>query len=231
VEALLFRVASESCVRVRLIRLVLPMALGSLGCPQLSSDDFSIEPRQQMDGSTPALDDRDAGLLDPAEDCAPLDACGGACVDAKSDPLHCGDCDVVIAADQICSDGRSVSAATGCGMRSLCGRGCVDIKANPLHCGACGAACKRGARCMMSRCQCPVGTKDCGSECRECCADADCPMAGVCVEGACELVCAAPSVACGDRCANLDTDANNCGRCGNNCGLMVVCTGGVCHAP
>jgi hypothetical protein len=227
-ETLVFRGANELLLRA----LTLLLALGSLGCPQLSSDDFSTERRPGVDASSPPLGHGpDASpFMRDAADCAPLAVCEGACVDVQSDALHCGDCDGVIGTDQICSDGRSVSAATGCGMRSLCGRGCVDIKANPLHCGACGVACKLGARCMMSRCQCPPGTKDCGSECRQCCLDADCPMDRACLDGRCELVCTAPSVACGARCATLSTDPMHCGRCGNNCGPTGICTGGACSA-
>lgn len=41
------------------------------------------------------------------------------------------------------------------------------------------------------------------------------------------LVCTAPEIACGDTCTDPDTDANNCGRCGNVC-ASGICSVGMC---
>ena len=43
--------------------------------------------------------------------------------------------------------------------------------------------------------------------------------------------CAAGAVRCGAACVNLQTDAQNCGGCGNRCGGGVACEGGACQPP
>ncbi|HEU4533391.1 MAG TPA: hypothetical protein VFS00_04705, partial [Polyangiaceae bacterium] len=40
--------------------------------------------------------------------------------------------------------------------------------------------------------------------------------------------CVAPEVECGDRCADLATDAENCGACGYACGAGAACAAGAC---
>jgi hypothetical protein len=42
-------------------------------------------------------------------------------------------------------------------------------------------------------------------------------------------VCGVGTVRCGDRCADLSTDAANCGRCGVACAPGVACFGGFCE--
>jgi hypothetical protein len=204
---------------------VFPVACLHMACPQTLADDFFTPPG---DASPPPAD-ASPGL--DAEACAPFDACGGRCVDLASDALHCGACNQAIGEDQLCSQGNPVAASTGCGPRRLCARGCVDPNNSPFHCGACEVACKLGERCMMGRCQCPAGTRDCGDTCRQCCSDADCPMEKTCSAGVCELICSAPLVACMDRCADLQTEPKHCGRCGNDCGPMGTCMDGTCSRP
>jgi hypothetical protein len=152
-----------------------------LGCPQHLTDDFSTT-RTSPDAA-PELS---------AADCAPFDVCANACVDIDSDALHCGGCDTPIEGEEICSEGKPVSAEVGCGIRRLCDRGCVDTQTNPFHCGACDVECKRGQRCMMGRCECPPGSRDCGASCLECCSDQDCPMDRTCSGGECLLLCSLP---------------------------------------
>jgi len=191
-------------------------AIGLQGCPQQLTDDFSIE---RPDAAPVALD------------CAPFDACSGACVDLASDASHCGECDAAVDADEICSRGTPIDAESGCGARRLCDRGCVDVQTHTLHCGACGVRCERGERCMMGRCECPPGTRDCGSVCSECCSSNDCAGDERCSEGACALSCTLPSVACMDRCVDVQSDAMHCGRCRNDCGPMGMCVDGTCMRP
>jgi hypothetical protein len=196
------------------------------GCPQALTDDFTTV---RVDASTPG--DVDASPPPDAEACAPFAACGGTCVDLQSNALHCGGCDESVAAEQICLQGSAVAESVGCGRRRLCGRSCVDSQSNPFHCGSCDLACERGARCMMGRCECAPGTRDCGIECRQCCSDRDCPMDRTCVDGSCLLLCDPTLVGCMDRCVNLQTEPHHCGRCGNDCGPMGSCVGGTCAEP
>jgi hypothetical protein len=203
-----------------------------LGCPQGLKDDFSIV---RNDASAPPDDfptvRNDASAPPHAVDCAPFDACEGICVDVDSDALHCGACGAAVEAEEICSRGMAISADVGCGTRLLCERGCVDPLNHVFHCGTCGVSCKPGARCMMGRCECGAGTRDCGSECRGCCSSRDCPMDRTCSDGECLLICEAPRVGCMDRCVDLQTEPKHCGRCGNDCGPMVSCLGGTCMRP
>jgi hypothetical protein len=189
------------------------------GCPQRLTDDFSTTTRH----------DASPGVT--AADCAPFDVCTDECVDLESDALHCGACGTAIGEGEICSRGSPISADVGCGARRLCDRGCVDTQNNPFHCGGCGVACQRGGRCMMGRCECPAGTRDCGSSCRPCCADPDCPMEKTCSDGECVLSCSLPLAACMDRCVDLQTEPKHCGRCGNDCGPMGSCVTGACLRP
>jgi hypothetical protein len=189
-----------------------------LGCPQRLTDDFSTV---RGDASTPP----------DALDCAPFEACDGSCVDVDSDALHCGSCDAAVEAEQICSQGNAISADVGCGGRLLCDRGCIDPLTHPFHCGACGESCKPGARCMLGRCECGPGTRDCGSACRGCCSSRDCPMDRTCSDGECLLICERPLVGCMDRCVDLQTEPKHCGRCGADCGPMGSCVAGTCSRP
>ncbi|HZZ85428.1 MAG TPA: hypothetical protein VFE30_12895 [Anaeromyxobacteraceae bacterium] len=45
-----------------------------------------------------------------------------------------------------------------------------------------------------------------------------------------ELVCARDQKACGDVCANVETDARNCGACGKSCASGQACYAGACIA-
>ena len=49
-----------------------------------------------------------------------------------------------------------------------------------------------------------------------------------CMDGRCECF-DAGMVACGNTCVDLLTDAENCGECGQTCGMGGFCTGGVCE--
>jgi hypothetical protein len=47
-------------------------------------------------------------------------------------------------------------------------------------------------------------------------------------DGGTELSCCHGAVACDGTCANLQTDANNCGSCGKHCTASEVCSAGAC---
>ena len=44
-------------------------------------------------------------------------------------------------------------------------------------------------------------------------------------------ICTAPRVSCGNTCADLRNDANDCGRCRNVCNPGLICTDGFCSPP
>jgi hypothetical protein len=73
---------------------------------------------------------------------------------------------------------------------------------------------------------------DCGSSCTNCFS----PYAGattadgtwpVCQSGQCASVCIVGFASCGGKCVDPNTDASNCGACGNTCDAGV-CVGGQC---
>ena len=75
--------------------------------------------------------------------------------------------------------------------------------------GACDSSCMRTVRPCT------------GGEFQESC----CGTGFHCQNGSC--VCPAPNTVCGTTCTNVQTDANNCGTCGNSCN-GGSCVGGKC---
>jgi hypothetical protein len=93
-----------------------------------------------------------------------------------------------------------------------CGGTCVNIATDPRNCGGCGVVCSasEGLVCLSGTCVCPPFD----------------PITGY------------PITFCGTRCnvlpcrcANLFTDVDNCGSCGNACLAPQVCSRGVCTCP
>lgn len=143
----------------------------------------------------------------------------------------------------------------GCAF-TMCDEACVDTQTSAANCGACGKACDAGPNqvptCTSGVCGvvCMVGFADCdpsapGCEmdvsvdvnncgaCGNTCADG----AGVpaqCVSGMCQLACPQGKQDCNgdpsDGCeSDKNTDADNCGTCGNTCpGSTCVEGGCVC---
>jgi len=62
--------------------------------------------------------------------------------------------------------------------------------------------------------------------CPACVMDGDCPATQVCVGGTCS--CAIGRALCMSVCADLSTDAANCGACGAACAAGESCAGSVC---
>jgi len=54
------------------------------------------------------------------------------------------------------------------------------------------------------------------------------PVAGEGDGGVASLSCCDGAKLCGGTCANLQTDANNCGSCGKHCSASEVCSAGAC---
>jgi len=78
-------------------------------------------------------------------------------------------------------------------------------------------------------CACPSGTVVCSAS-GQCVPACDPPF--VFNPDTCKCECPPPTVACGTTCANLSTDANNCGACGHSCNApntVSACVNGTCQ--
>ena len=133
------------------------------------------------------------------------------CVDAASDPAHCGACDKACPA----LNGGSAACSGGkCGIACASplvavGGACVDPASDASNCGAAGHACVSpeggAAGCAGGKCAgaCPQGASLCGGT----------------GDG-------------GGKCLDVSRDPANCGACGHACGApeggSAACVGGVC---
>ncbi len=80
---------------------------------------------------------------------------------------------------------------------------------------------------------CPNG-QGCASDhvCATVCAtDSDCPSGDVCSAGLCLSTTQCTLTTCGTACVDTQTDANNCGACGDACPSGESCVAGACTAP
>lgn len=75
--------------------------------------------------------------------------CDGMCVDGRTDPIHCGGCDIVCEAGEVCADG--VCTATCDAPLVRCGARCIDVSSDPDNCGGCGVVCASGI-CIDGEC-------------------------------------------------------------------------------
>ena len=153
-----------------------------------------------------------------------LSLCGSACVNEQTDSNNCGGCGIDSPVNQcgpgqtcqngscLCTSGHFCSVNGGNGI-------CVDFTTDPANCGGCGNLCANGFVCLpnggggpgLPGCglSCPAGEIQCG------------PFPGNSVAEV------APVSA---YCANLQTDSNNCGGCGNAfaCPEGLNCQNGSC---
>ncbi|MCE7890917.1 MAG: hypothetical protein DYH12_14680 [Sorangiineae bacterium PRO1] len=165
-----------------------------------------------------------------------LDACGGECVDTKSNPAHCGACGKVCPGGQVCDNGGcSDTCSSG---KANCDGACADLNKDPLHCGDCAVACNAGEICASGSCNlsCFPGQTACGSSCvdvqtddQHCGAcDNNCPSGQACKAGKCEVSCTSGQTECSGACVDTQTNQNHCGACGNACNAGEVCSAGQC---
>ncbi len=123
--------------------------------------------------------------------------------------LTCGACsNRCTSSTPICvSSASGAACGTGCATgQARCGSSCVDTQTAVDNCGTCGNACASGANATRA-----------------------------CTSGTCSLVCATGFANCDGSAANgcetsTQTDGNNCGRCGNVCGVLT-CSAGACVPP
>lgn len=83
--------------------------------------------------------------------------CGGACVDTKTTPQHCGACDMMCTPGQLCQGGACVCPPG----QMACNNQCADLQLSPQNCGACGKACNPNESCMAGQCRAPSGADGC----------------------------------------------------------------------
>lgn len=155
--------------------------------------------------------------------------CGGACIDVKSNPAHCGGCHTACAPGQVCDLGVCCTPLTcktgqcggqpdGCGStldcgpcstgQTCCAGMCFDLQTDPAHCGTCTHACQAGQTCCNGTCA------NLENDPRHC--------------GTCDTACAAGQTCCFGQCANLQTDPDNCGVCEHACETGLFCCDGTC---
>jgi len=188
-----------------------------------------------------------------------LQQCGDVCRDLQTDRNHCGACDDACDAGEVCTDGVCALECGG-SSPTLCGDRCVDVNTDRAFCGADASTCADGETCAAGQVcsggacgmecggstptlcgdRCVDVTTDrsfCGADASTCadetCADGETCAAGVvCVTGECIIECggATPTL-CGDRCADVTTDAEFCGADASTCAGGVACAlGEVCVA-
>jgi hypothetical protein len=104
--------------------------------------------------------------------------------------------------------GTTMTPGVSCGSGQMnCGGTCVS-RHDPGNCGTCGNACGAGKDCFWSTA-------------------AD----GSLFDIHCDCLAGSGLMLCGDRCRNVQADAENCGACGNICPIDQACTAGICRAP
>jgi hypothetical protein len=141
--------------------------------------------------------------------CGNLECCDGLCVDLQSNAAHCGYCNRACTEGQTCRMGECVETCGGMicsSTQTCCDDVCTDTRSSTQHCGGCGNACDPGQICTAGSCE----ALTCDPECE----------AG-------ETCC---RVGTTNTCVDLQTDRNNCGLCGETCGLNETCKAGVCSA-
>ncbi|AUX41415.1 uncharacterized protein SOCE26_028270 [Sorangium cellulosum] len=180
----------------------------------------------------------DGGTTTPACE-APRTQCDGVCVDASTDPSHCGTCGTTCASGETCSAGV---CAPGCDDgQTSCGGECVDLETEEANCGSCGAACEDGETCVAGECQaagCPEGQAECDGGCVDTASDpANCGECGsacdegqTCEAGACQNgECSEGLTNCDRACVDTAVDEQHCGGCGEPCAEGQTCEAGECE--
>lgn len=137
--------------------------------------------------------------------CPPING-GEACVNLKTDPQFCGDCDTHCPGGKTCVNGACVTAcAPG---ETMCGSTCTNTQCDPNNCGACNNVCPT---LFNGNHSCQLGG------CKQACDSGF-------------SVCTVNSLNGLTACVNLQTDETHCGDCDTKCGNDQVCVAGVCKA-
>lgn len=225
-------------MRALVVLAALLSATTALGCASARQLDDAGRTPDPIDAGTdappPAIDATtpDAGLACLATELE----CDGACVDPRSDALHCGACDTACDAGEVCSGGTC-----GCPSgQTACADGCHDLLSDDVSCGGCGRMCLASEHCELGACvsDCEAGL----TFCRDLCVDTEtdeahcggcaepCITGEECVAGTCVPPCGAGLSMCASGCVDLSSDRANCGRCAAVCGRGQSCVAGACVA-
>jgi hypothetical protein len=150
------------------------------------------------------------------------------------------------AGDDVTFDVGHPETATSCTLpKTLCNGTCVSITNDPKNCGKCGVVCGKYQMCTSGACQYGCTSPDtlCNAPPEGGAGEAGAGGDGSAAEsGATDAApndattadTGASDAAAGDGgstqpyCANLGTDDNNCGSCGNVCKAGHTCTNGQC---
>jgi hypothetical protein len=87
---------------------------------------------------------------------APIEYCGGHCVDTNSDTNFCAGagntaCGGACPSGKVCADGKC--AAKCAPDQGMCGASCADFIRDPNNCGGCGIVCPPGRpNCQDGQC-------------------------------------------------------------------------------
>ncbi len=145
--------------------------------------------------------------------------CGRSCVSPADDPRNCGGCGINCGSGRVCINGRCDNECpTSPARQTRCDERCTDTNVDRANCGACGLACPEGQVCSAGSCQIECGPRY--TSCR-----ASEPDGGVRDGGLRDGSSSGPAV----RCADLRTDDQHCGACGNACPLGHTCVSGTCE--
>ncbi len=157
--------------------------------------------------------------------------CGRLCVDAQTDPKHCGRCGVACSGGNLCRGGQC-RCSDG---QIECNSVCVDLATNNLHCGKCTNPCGERKQCSGGQCLCKQGDAVCGNDCVDLltddkhCGRCDkaCPDYERCEGGVCK--CRDASGICGGVCVDIASDQKHCGGCDRPCDpFSERCSSGKC---
>jgi hypothetical protein len=186
---------------------------------------------------------------------------GVLCVSTQTDNTNCGSCGKACPAEQTCVGGscKSLCSAgqTGCMPEGGGAPYCVSIQSDNANCGGCGHGCAAQQICMGGTCidECLKSQKACPDPeggapfCADIQTDNDncgscghtCSVEQSCTMGTCMSACTATQTLCvpdggggddgGPFCADIKTDSQNCGSCGNVCPFMTpLCSAGQCES-
>jgi hypothetical protein len=148
----------------------LALAMTSAACGLLLGDlDVSLNAPPEGGVAPEGAAQDGSGPLDEAGCPTPQARCGGACVDTRSDPSHCGSCENACGSGLVCRAGACVLSC-GPGLdacpdpRDAGFQFCANLATDNANCGRCSAACSPSTHCTGSMC-CAAGFSGCGGQC------------------------------------------------------------------
>ena len=179
--------------------------------------------------------------------------CAQGCMNVYADDHNCGTCGNVCGSGSACAGGvcqTTADCATapmdslcalGNGVGNCCGGSCqaINFQSDALNCNGCGQVCPTGSTCHQGGCftadaglaycsnpgeACPTG--DACSRQQAFCLTVSCGASQA--QNPCVLTSGNEGFCCGAACADVNSDGQNCGQCGNACGSSQFCNQGQC---